>query len=189
MPRQFPLPVLLATLPGAALAHSGHDAGSVAGSFAAGFGHPLGGVDHMLAMVALGLLAAQAGGRALPALPAAFVAAMLAGGAMGATGLPFPAVEPVILASVIILGALVAVAVRPPLAAMLAAAAVFGAAHGWAHGAEAPASSPAPYAAGFAVATAALHGLGILAGRLVPALALRAAGVFAATAGLALAVV
>ncbi|MBA4490689.1 HupE/UreJ family protein [Paracoccus sp. S1E-3] len=176
--------ILLTLLPGAAFAHTGQ----MAGSFTTGFGHPFSGADHMLAMVALGLLAAQIGGRALWSLPLTFVGAMLVGGVLGASGAPFPGVEPTILASCIILGVLVAMAVRLPLPVMLAGAALFGAAHGWAHGAEGPASGLAVYAAGFAVATAALHGLGMVAGKAVPALAIRGAGLVAALAGAVLAV-
>ncbi|MCQ0970262.1 HupE/UreJ family protein [Paracoccus sp. TK19116] len=176
--------LLAAMTPTAALAHAGHDAGS----FGAGFGHPLGGADHVLAMVAVGLLAAQSGGRAVWALPVTFVASMLVGGLLGANGAPFPGVEPAILASCIILGAMVALALRLPLAVMLVGTAFFGAAHGWAHGAEGPASGLLVYAAGFAIATTMLHGLGILAGRAVPALMLRGAGGLAMVAGAALAV-
>lgn len=174
----------LMALPGAGLAHTGHDPGS----FGGGVAHPLGGADHVLAMVALGLLAAQAGGRALWLLPAAFVAAMLSGGAAGWAGMPFGAVEPVILASVIVLGALVAMAVRLPLGAMAAMAAVFGYAHGWAHGAEGPAQGLLTYAFGFAVATSLLHGAGILAGRAAARPVLRTAGGMTALGGLALVV-
>ena len=177
------LMILLALLPSAAFAHTGHEAGS----FNSGFGHPFGGADHMLAMVALGLLAAQVGGRAVWALPLTFVASMLVGGILGAGGMPFPAVEPTILASCIILGALVAMAVRLPVPLMLAGTALFGAAHGWAHGAEGPATGLAIYAAGFAVATALLHGLGIVAGKAIPTLAIRVAGFAAAMAGITLA--
>ncbi|SDL40890.1 HupE/UreJ family protein [Paracoccus chinensis] len=178
------LSLALVALPGAALAHPGHDAGSLG----AGFAHPLGGADHVLAMVALGLLAAQAGGRALWLLPTSFVAAMLAGGAAGWAGLPFGAVEPVILASVIILGATVAIAARLPLGVMAAMAAAFGHTHGWAHGAEGPAQGLPSYALGFALATALLHGAGILAGRAAAQPLLRAAGGLTAVAGLALVV-
>lgn len=176
--------ILFVAMPSAAFAHTGHEAAG----FAAGFGHPFGGTDHMLAMFALGLLAAQVGGRAIWALPLTFVVAMLAGGVAGAAGLPFPGVEPAILASCIVLGAVVAMALRLPLAVMVAAAAVFGAAHGWAHGAEGPATGLVAYAAGFALATAALHGLGIAFGRAIPPVAIRFAGAMAATAGGALAV-
>lgn len=177
------LAIPLLFLPSAALAHGGHDAGS----FTAGLSHPFGGADHMLAMVALGLLAAQAGGRAIWALPLGFVAAMLVGGVAGASGLGDPGVEPVILASVMVLGAVVALALRMPLAVMLAMAALFGAAHGWAHGAEGPAAGLGAYAAGFVGATAFLHAAGIALGRGVPALALQAAGLVAALSGLSLA--
>ena len=184
LPPLVALSLAALTLPGAALAHPGHPLGGLA----AGVAHPLGGADHVLAMVALGALAAQTGGRAVWALPAGFVAAMLAGGAAGAAGLPFPAVEPVILASVIVLAALVALAVRLPRAALIAMSAVFGAAHGWAHGAEGPATGLATYAAGFAAATAALHLAGILAARLLPRLSTRIVGGATALAGVALAV-
>lgn len=176
------LPLVL--LPHAALAHPGHQIGTLS----SGMAHPLGGADHILAMVALGLLAAQVGGRALWALPLSFVAAMLAGGLLGFAGAGFPAVEPVILGSVIVLGAMVALALRAPMPVLIAMVALFGAAHGWAHGAEGPPAGIAAYAAGFALATAALHGAGLLAGRVVPALALRGAGALAALSGAALVV-
>lgn len=171
--------------PTAALAHAGHDTGT----FLAGMSHPVSGLDHILAMLAVGLWAAQSGGRALWAAPAAFVGAMLAGGALGAAGLPFPVVEPMILASIIILGALIALAVRLPLAVALPVLAVFGAAHGWAHGAEGPQNGMVVYAAGFAAMTAALHGTGLLAGFALQRLVgLRVLGGLTAAAGLALAV-
>lgn len=177
------LPLILA--PTLALAHAGHDQGT----FAAGALHPIGGADHVLAMVAVGLLAAQMGGRALWAAPLAFVAAMVLGGVLGAAGLPFPAVEPMILASIIVLGAITAIAVQLPLMAALPLIAVFGAAHGWAHGAEGPDSGLAAYALGFALVTAALHAAGILMGKAAGALVLRGMGATAAVAGLALAMV
>ncbi len=182
-------PILAAALllPQAALAHTGHHD---AGQFASGLAHPVGGSDHLLAMLALGLLAAQVGGRALWALPLAFVGSMIAGGLAGFDGPPFPGVEPMILASVAVLGALVAMAVRLPLAVLLPGVALFGLAHGWAHGAEGPAAGLADYAMGFAIATMALHlagiGLGKLLGRSV---LLRGLGGGTAVAGLALAMV
>jgi urease accessory protein len=180
--------VLFATilvLPAPAMAHGLHDSGTLL----AGALHPLGGADHVLAMLAVGLLAAQMAGRAIWALPVAFVAAMLFGGVIGAEAVPFPAVEPMILASIIILGVLVMMAAQPPLAALVAMVALFGAAHGWAHGAEGPATGLAGYAVGFAAATALLHLAGIALGRVLPAIALRGLGAGAAVAGLALAVV
>lgn len=175
-----------ALLPQAALAHPGHDQGQLL----SGLTHPLGGTDHLLAMVVLGLLAAQAGERTLWALPLAFVGSMIAGGLAGFGGLAFPGVEPMILASVIILGALVAMAARLPLTMLLPGVAVFGLAHGWAHGAEGPAGGMALYAAGFAVATMALHGAGIIAGKVLQSgVLLRVLGAAASVSGLALAMV
>lgn len=173
-------------LPQIALAHPGHDQGQ----FIGGLSHPVGGTDHLLAMVTLGLLAAQTGGRGLWALPAAFVGSMIAGGLAGWAGLPFAGVEPMILASVVILGALVAMAARLPLAVLLPGVAVFGFAHGWAHGAEGPSQGLALYALGFAIATMALHLAGIGAGQMLNRGALlRGLGGGTAVAGLALAMV
>lgn len=179
------IPALL--LPQIALAHPGHSDGS---PFLSGLTHPVGGTDHLLAMVALGLLAAQIGGRAVWALPLTFVVSMIAGGLAGWAGLGVPGVEPMILASVIVLGVLVAMAARPPLAVLLPGVALFGVAHGWAHGADGPASGLAIYAAGFAVATMALHLAGIGAGRVLNrGTLLRGLGGGTAVAGLALAMV
>jgi urease accessory protein len=149
----------------------------------------LGGADHVLAMLAVGLWAALTGGRAMWAMPLAFVGALLAGGAMGATGIALPGVEPMILASILVLGGAVALALRLPLPVALAGIAVFGLAHGFAHGAEGPAVGFAAYAAGFVLATAGLHIAGLVAGlalrRAVPVT--RALGALTAAAGAALA--
>ncbi|MFC3628672.1 HupE/UreJ family protein [Paracoccus angustae] len=183
--KRFSILAAAVLLPQAALAHVGHPG---RGQFADGLAHPAGGADHLLAMVALGLLAAQIGGRAMWALPLAFVGSMVAGGLAGVGGLPFPGVEPMILASVIVLGALVATAARPPLALLAPGAAVFGFAHGWAHGAEGPSQGLAAYAAGFALATLALHLAGMAAGKaLNHGALLRGLGGGTAVAGLALA--
>lgn len=176
--------------PGAALAHPGH---SGAGLWD-GMAHPLGGADHLLAMVALGLLAAQLGGRAMLALPMAFVAAMVLGAGLGAGGVALAGVEPMILASVVVLGALVALALRPHLGLVVAMAALFGAAHGWAHGAEGAGAgagaSLGAYALGFSTMTALLHGAGIALGlalqRALTGWPLRALGGATAVAGLGL---
>ncbi|PWE31049.1 urease accessory protein [Pararhodobacter marinus] len=180
----LPVALPLAALPTLALAHSGGHSGL---SFLSGLSHPLGGLDHVLAMLAVGLIAAQRGGASVLATPATFVCAMLAGGALGAAGLTFPAMEPMILASIIVLGALIAMAVRAPMALLLPVVAAFGLAHGWAHGAEGPATGLALYALGFALATAALHGAGIAVGRAVNRLAIRGLGALTAGAGLVLA--
>jgi urease accessory protein len=155
------LPAILALSPQAAFAHSGPD--HVAG-FASGFAHPLGGLDHALAMLAVGLLAAHLAGRALWALPLAFLGAMAFGGAIGAAGIAFPFVELGIAVSVVALGLALALG-RLPLQGALAAAAIFGVFHGHAHGAELPVTgSAAAYGLGFLAATALLHIAGITAG-------------------------
>ncbi|HPD92721.1 MAG: HupE/UreJ family protein [Rhodobacter sp.] len=184
--RALPPALALALLlqPSLALAHGLHDSRT----FLGGAAHPLSGADHVLAMVAVGLLAAQTGGRALWAMPLGFVVAMLAGGALGASAPGLPVIEPMILASVIVLGALIAMSVRLPPGLALSLIALFGAAHGWAHGAEGPQTGQAFFAAGFALVTALLHLSGIALGRGLGAVALRGAGAGAALAGLALAV-
>ncbi|MER9306702.1 HupE/UreJ family protein [Mesorhizobium sp. M0293] len=134
-------------------------------SFMAGFMHPLSGVDHMTVMIAVGLWAALKGGKAVLAWPAAFVGVMLAGGALGMLHMPLPFVEPGILASVVVLGLLVALAVDLPVSAGVAIIGLFALFHGHAHGTEVPENAGGlEYMAGFAVATAALHATGIAAG-------------------------
>jgi urease accessory protein len=179
------LTFILILTPVMAMAHPGHDAG-----FVGGVTHPIGGADHVLAMVAVGLWAALTGGRALWAMPMAFVAAMVAGGMLGAQGLPFPAVEPMILASIIVLGVAAACALRLPLAVAIAGIAVFGLAHGHAHGAEGGGSGA--FLAGFTLATAALHAAGLVLGlallRFGQSRLARGVGVAVALGGLGLAV-
>jgi len=152
--------------------------------FAAGLSHPFSGLDHVLAMVAVGLWAAQLGGRAVWLVPAAFVGMMLVGGALGALPVALPAVELGILASVLLLGLMVALSVRLPLALGMALVGVFALCHGHAHGTEMPlAATAATYAIGFAAATAALHGIGLglgLALRSRPAVRWGGAGIAAA---------
>lgn len=145
-----------------ALAHV--DVGQTS-SFMAGLLHPIGGLDHILAMVAVGLWAVLKGGRAVWIWPLAFVAVMLVGGALGMAGVTIPFVEPGIIASIVVLGLLTALAVNLPVAAGAALIAVFSLFHGHAHGAEAPVTGAALlYTGGFALATAALHGVGIAFG-------------------------
>ena len=149
----------LMALPAAALAHTGH---TEPGGFMHGFEHPLGGLDHLLAMVAVGLWAAQSGGRALLALPAAFVGAMILGGLAGMAGLPLPAVELGILGSVLALGALVAFQPKLSVGVCVAITAGFAVFHGYAHGVEMPvAASPWTYGLGLAAATGLLPAGGI----------------------------
>jgi len=170
-----------------AFAHVG--IGSTAG-FAAGFHHPLSGLDHMTVMIAVGLWAALKGGRALWAWPAAFVTVMLVGGTLGMAHVPVPFVEPAILASVVALGLLVALAVDLPVWMGGAIIGLFALFHGHAHGTEvAETLTGVTYMAGFALATAMLHGIGIagaltLGNRFRPLV--RAAGAGCAAIGLAL---
>ena len=163
---------------GPALAHVG--AGSTA-SFAAGFAHPLSGLDHIAVMVAVGLWAALKGGRALWIWPATFVGVMLLGGGLGMAHVPVPFVEPAILASVVALGLLIALAVDLPVWAGAVAVAAFAVFHGHTHGAEAAETiGGAEYMAGFALATASLHAAGIgfalLMGRMEARAIVRLAG-------------
>lgn len=160
------------------------------GSFAAGFSHPVFGADHILAMVAVGLWAATLGGRALWALPAAFVGAMTFGFGLSLFGLGLPLVEPMIVASVLVLGVLVALAVRMPLPAGGAVVAALAMSHGHAHGAEMGGAMALGYLGGFVLSTALLHAAGVLAGlvmaRLGTRMLARGAGVAVAAAGSAL---
>jgi urease accessory protein len=162
------------------------------GSFAAGLSHPLFGADHILAMVAVGLWAWQIGGKAVFAIPAAFVVTMLAGFGLALAGVSLPFVEPAILASVVALGLLVALAVRLPLGAGAAIVAVFALFHGYAHGGEIGTATQVAYGLGFALSTAVLHAFGIAigwgAGRLGSNLTVsRVLGAITALAGVALA--
>lgn len=171
-----------------ALAHTGH--GHVDG-FVAGFIHPLFGLDHVLAMLAVGLWAGLIGGRAMWAWPLAFVAVMSAGGAAAMAGFALPMVETGIAASVLVLGLLVAARANAPVVVGAAVCGLFALFHGYAHGAELPgAVGAAGYALGFMVATAALHAAGVAAalvtGRLLTPLMTRVAGAGVALAGVVL---
>lgn len=160
------------------------------GSFAAGLSHPVFGADHILAMVAVGLWAAGLGGRAFLALPVGFVGAMALGFLLSLGGLPLPMVEPMILASVLVLGVLVAVAARLPLAVAVAITATMGVFHGHAHGTEIGGAEALRYLAGFVAATVALHALGAATGwvlnRFAGAFMTRGAGMAVAIGGSAL---
>jgi urease accessory protein len=158
--RLIPL-LFLATAP-LALAHPGH--GPEQGA-AAGFLHPLGGWDHILAMVAVGIWAAQLGGRALWRVPAAFVAAMAAGAVLGHFTGAVPGIEQTVAASVLILGLLVGTAARIPVGAGMALVGLFAVFHGMAHGAAIPVDADGlAYGAGFIGATALLHAAGLVLG-------------------------
>ncbi len=130
-----------------------------------GFSHPLTGIDHILAMVSVGLLAANLGGRAIWAVPASFVVMMLLGGAIGMAGFTLPLTELGIGVSVLVLGLMITMAVRLPVSFAMALAGTFAVFHGFAHGTEMPENtSGLMFASGFVAATALLHGLGIALG-------------------------
>ncbi|MEM7056928.1 MAG: HupE/UreJ family protein [Pseudomonadota bacterium] len=140
------------------------------GGFMSGLLHPVLGFDHLLAMVAVGLLSVQIGGRAVWTVPAAFVAFLIAGGAIGLAGIALPEVEGVIALSVLVLGTAIAAQARLPMVVAMAAVGLFAIFHGHAHGTEVPSlADPASYVIGFALASAFLHlagvGLGLLAHR------------------------
>src|SRR5690348_2800933 len=141
----------------AALAHPGHGAG-----FAAGASHPLTGLDHVLAMVAVGLCAAQFGGRTLWLLPGTFLTLMVAAASIGAGATPTPIIDQAIAASVLVLGLLVTTGKKAGLLPTFALVGAFAFFHGFAHGAEMHSGlSVNAYAIGFILTTAALHAVGI----------------------------
>lgn len=158
------LPLVLLLVSSAACAHTG--SGS-SGGFISGFLHPVFGWDHVIAMVAVGLWGAFLGAPAIWILPVVFPLVMTFGGALGVLGIPLPGVETAIALSAIVLGAVVAFAVRPPIwlaAVIVGSFAIF---HGHAHGTELPnAANPLAYSAGFVVATGLLHLSGIAFGLL-----------------------
>jgi urease accessory protein len=164
--------------------------GSMSGGFVGGFAHPLFGPDHVVAMVAVGLWGVLLGAPAIWLLPVVFPLVMAMGGVIGILGVPLPGVEIGIAISAIVLGAMVALAVRPALwvaAVLVGAFAIF---HGHAHGAELPPGADAvAYSLGFVIATGLLHLAGIGFGTLArwPAgrMAVRAVGGAIALAGVA----
>lgn len=179
--------LLLAALIVPSLAHAHVGVGETSG-FLHGMGHPLNGLDHICAMIAVGLWAAQMGGRSIWAVPLTFVGVMALGGFLGVIGVNVPFVEMGIVISVLALGVFVAASVRLPLVASVTLVGLFAAFHGHAHGSEIPeAASGLVYAAGFIVATALLHALGIGLGITIQRLArpqiVRLAGIAIALCG------
>lgn len=184
----LPLPVFVGLLltPSAAFAHEGT---SLAGGFIAGFLHPLYGLDHMLAMVAVGLWGAFLGRPLIVLLPVLFPAMMTVGGAIGMLGPALPLVELGIALSVVTLGTVILLALRAPVAVAAAIVAAFALFHGYAHGTELPAAAdPVGYSAGFVLCTGLLHVAGIAVGLLnatsAGTLVLRGGGGLIALSGL-----
>ncbi|HIQ40799.1 MAG TPA: HupE/UreJ family protein [Sulfurivirga caldicuralii] len=147
-------------VPTVALAHPGHDGGLVGGLL-----HPLTGWDHLLAMLAIGMLAVQMKGRSQWALPLAFITALVAGGMLGLMGMGLGPVELIIAASLVVLGSLLVSQKRLPLQVGVVLAVFFGLYHGVAHGLEAG-TAPGAFMLGMLLASAMLHGAGILMMRL-----------------------
>lgn len=162
--------------------------GDVTGGFLSGFAHPFLGLDHVVAMVAVGLWGAFLGAPAIWLLPVVFPLVMAGGGALGILGVPLPHVEVGIALSAIVLGAMVALAVRPVLWIAALIVGTFAIFHGYAHGVELPDAADAlAFSIGFVVATGLLHLTGIALGLLtrwpVGTFAVRAAGVVVAAVG------
>jgi urease accessory protein len=189
--RTLPAAATAIFTPAVAFAHTG--VGDTSG-FVHGFGHPISGLDHILAMVMVGMFAWQLGGRALWLVPTTFVLIMAVGGALGIAGIGVPFVEIGIALSVVVLGAIVAFNVKAPVAAAMGLVGLFAIFHGHAHGAEIPEDAGGvAYAAGFMIATALLHLAGITAGFLIGragehygSLVVRVVGGFATVAGMVL---
>ncbi len=168
-----------------AFAHSVQGGGLVNGLI-----HPVFGPDHLLAMVAVGILSVKSGGKAVLNVPLTFVICMLAGGILGMKNVAFPSVELGIAISVIVLGAAIAWPKKLPLALIWLLAGTFGVFHGYAHGAEMPSvAQPALYATGFVISTAGLHIAGVLLGYIAKAIPggeflQRVVGIFIAVVGI-----
>ncbi|MFN0038682.1 MAG: HupE/UreJ family protein [Burkholderiales bacterium] len=158
-----PIFVTLLLVPLIAHAHVGQ--GDVAGGFISGLLHPISGLDHVVAMVAVGIWGAQLGVPAIWVLPVTFPIVMAFGGVLGGLGIPVPGIEVGIALSGIILGAMVLFSAKPPLWVAAVIVGVFAIFHGHAHGTELPDSANAiSYSMGFVVATGSLHAAGILIG-------------------------
>ena len=165
-----------------------HEQSGQAAGFLTGLKHPVSGLDHVLAMISVGLWGAQLGSPAVWLLPVVFPMVMAFGGFLGLLGVPLPGTEVGIAVSAILLGIMVALEARPPVWAAAALVGFFGIFHGYAHGTELPAGENALlYSVGFVIATGCLHAIGIGigvahrwdAGRI----ALRVAGATVALAG------
>ena len=149
---------MLAYIPAA----GAHSMGAEGGSFITGLTHPFMGLDHLLAMIAVGIWAAQIGGSAVWRLPLSFVVMIAVAASISANGYSLPVLEPLIAGSVVLLGLMVVLAIRLPVNLSMLLVGLFAVFHGYAHGLEMPqASSAVLYGSGFVLATALLHLIGI----------------------------
>ena len=154
----------LALLLHAQVAHAHMQGGESAGLLS-GLAHPISGLDHVVAMIAVGLWGAQLGAPAIWVLPVAFPMVMALGGMLGLLGVPLPGIEAGIAASAIVLGAAVMMELRPPLVVAAVVVGFFAIFHGYAHGNELHGGESALlYSLGFVIATGCLHGVGITIG-------------------------
>jgi len=145
----------------------GHPQSGVALGFKSGFLHPLSGLDHILAMVSVGIWGAQLGKPAIWLLPVTFPMVMAFGGVLGVRGLPLPGVEVGIALSALVLGLMIAFSARPPLWVAAVIVGIFAIFHGYSHGKELPhAAQPLSYGMSFVLATGMLHVFGISLGTL-----------------------
>ena len=157
---RWSMALIIMVFSGIAQAHPGHG-----GGYMAGITHPFTGLDHLLAMLAVGVWAAHLGGRAKWLVPASFIACMAVAASVGMSGIALPMVESGIATSVLLLGLLIAFSVKVPVALSASIVGLFAVFHGYAHGAEIPQlSTPWIYGIGFVLSTAALHGMGLLLG-------------------------
>lgn len=193
MPRLFlPAAAILTAAASPALAHTGAEAVS---GLSAGFSHPIGGLDHVLAMVAVGILATQLGGKSLLFVPASFVGMMIVGGVLGINGIAIPMVELGIVGSLVLLGLVIAIGRRMPMGLATVFVGMLAIFHGHAHGTEMPmTASGAEYGIGFVMATMGLIAIGAgmsigvqkFAEKIAPVAARASGGAIAATGGLLL---
>jgi len=167
-----------------------HYIGAEGAGFITGLAHPFIGLDHLLAMIAVGIWAAQTGGSAVWRLPLSFIVMMAIAALISASGFGLPALEPLIAGSVVLLGLMVVFAIRLPINLSMVLVGLFAVVHGYAHGLEMPqASSAVLYGSGFVLATALLHLMGIGLGKVTyrKHLLSRLSGSIIAIAGLYLA--
>ena len=178
---RWSLVIIAMAFSGLAQAHPGHG-----GGYLAGLSHPFTGLDHLLAMLGVGVWAAQLGGRAKYLGPASFIACMAVAASVGMSGIALPMVESGIATSVLLLGLLIAFSIKVPVALSASIVGLFAVLHGYAHGVEMPQlSTPWVYGIGFVLSTAVLHGLGLLLGQGLnkQTIGLRAVGAIIAASG------
>ncbi len=186
------LVLALTLIPKVAFAHDGPHSLLFSEGFFYGFMHPILGIDHLLAMLCVGVISSQLGGKAIWQVPATFVIVMAVGGALGILGIGLPAVETAIALSVLALGAAIVAGKQFPLPATLVLVAGFALFHGHAHGEEMPSLvEPLQYAVGFMTATTIVHLLGVGIGEVMTkgprqTAVLRLAGAGVLTMGIAL---